>query len=380
MPAQAQITGIKLSEPRMLLNSLGDSWEAVWAEDGNLYAVADDSNGVSDRTIVDRSDGEHTNFTVNVFSGDCIADLTGHTVNKMLDYGMAGPFPKNSSDGCSWKAMGITSVENVLYVSVGRHDYGINSGDSHFRQTAQNTSIIKSYDRGKTWERSPECNLKSPMFRGAKFGTPYFIHYGMAGSESAHNSDKYIYALSNNGFWDNGDNFKLGRVSKSDINDLNASDWEYYTGGDGMNDASWSKDINFTVRGKAGYVLDVPGKCGMTGAAYLAGLNRYIMILWYYTSGSGCDNEKAQNQGLDNAGQETVWDFYESPFPWGPWTKFASHTFNPLGAYNPCILTKFANDDGKKFSIFTNGNFQSGESKNADLYYRLNIIECELIF
>jgi hypothetical protein len=362
----------------MFLNTLGDCWETVLAEDGNLYSVADDSIGVCDHTIVDRSDGEFTNFTINVFAGDKIGDLKGSTINHMSDYGMAGVFPENCADGCSWKAMGITSVDNVLYVSIGRHDYGTNSGESCIRQTAQNASIIKSYDRGRSWQRSSRENLISPMFPGGKFTTPYFIHYNMGGRESVHNSDRYVYALSNNGFWDNGDNMKLGRVLKSAIGNLDASDWEYYVGGDGMENASWSRDINASVCGKAGYVLDAPGRCGMTGAAYLADLDRYIMIPWYYTAGSGSDNEKAKELGLENPGQETVWDFYESPNPWGPWTRFYSHTFNPLGAYNPCIVTNFTNDGGSKFIIFTNGNFHIGESKNADLLYRLNVIECEL--
>jgi len=211
------------------------------------------------------------------------------------------------------------------------------------------------------------------MFVGGKFGTPFFIHYGKAGTETVHNSDKYVYAVSNNGFWDNGDRMRLGRVLKSKIGGLNAADWEFYKSGDGMSGESWTKYIN-----EAGLILDAPGKCGMTGAAYIEGLERYIMIQWYYTSGSGVNNEKAKALGLENAGQETVWDFYESPYPWGGWTKFYSQTFNPLGAYNPCIATKFTQNGGKKFTIFTNGNFHTHPKSGADCLYRLHTVECEL--
>ena len=77
------------------------------------------------------------------------------------------------------------------------------------------------------------------------------------------NADHYVYALSNNGFWDNGDNLILGRVERSKIAKLNGADWEFYRGG-GMEDAAWSAD-----RDRAKCVLDAPGKLGMTGAVFI---------------------------------------------------------------------------------------------------------------
>ena len=51
------------------------------------------------------------------------------------------------------------------------------------------------------------------MFPGKLFPSPYFICYGQQRHEAvADGSDKYIYALSTNGFWDNGDKLILGRV------------------------------------------------------------------------------------------------------------------------------------------------------------------------
>jgi len=34
-----KIIGVKLDEPKLYLNTLGDCWESVWAEDDNLYSV-----------------------------------------------------------------------------------------------------------------------------------------------------------------------------------------------------------------------------------------------------------------------------------------------------------------------------------------------------
>ncbi|MGA2863879.1 MAG: hypothetical protein ABSF95_05275 [Verrucomicrobiota bacterium] len=67
------------------------------------------------------------------------------------------------------------------------------------------------------------------------------------------NSDKYVYALSNNGFWDNGDNLILGCVAREKIRNLKSADWEYYAGGDGLESQNWIQDMN-----RAKLVLDSP--------------------------------------------------------------------------------------------------------------------------
>ncbi len=145
------------------------------------------------------------------------------------------------------------------------------------------------------------------MFPGSRFATPYFVEYGQDGRASVDNADRYVYALSNDGFWDNGNNLILGRVARSKIGNLSATDWQYYQGGDGMEDSAWMSDM-----ARAKLVLDAPGKLGMNGAVYVPGLRRYIMIGWYYPAGGG---------KIKDACHATNWDFYEAPKPWGPWTK-----------------------------------------------------------
>ena len=53
-------------------------------------------------------------------------------------------------------------------------------------------------------------------------------------SAGVDNSDRFICAVSNIGFWDRGSDMILGRVLKLKIAGLNGADWEYFTGGDGM--------------------------------------------------------------------------------------------------------------------------------------------------
>jgi hypothetical protein len=60
------------------------------------------------------------------------------------------------------------------------------------------------------------------MWPGSRFGAPYFIHYGQnGGSVTNDDADKYVYSISNNGFWDDGDDYILGRVPRSKISALN---------------------------------------------------------------------------------------------------------------------------------------------------------------
>jgi hypothetical protein len=54
------------------------------------------------------------------------------------------------------------------------------------------------------------------MFPGSYFAAPYFIGYG-GRRPSTDGADQYVYAISNNGFWDNGDRLFLGRVRRDRI-------------------------------------------------------------------------------------------------------------------------------------------------------------------
>ena len=140
-------------------------------------------------------------------------------------------------------------------------------------------SIIKSLDGGKTWTRTTKS--QHPMFPGFGFATPYFIDYGQDGNQAiADGSDRYVYAMSNNGFWDNGDKMVLGRVPKAKIGDLSASDWQYLKGDDGASDADWSSKND-----DARPVIESPNHLGMGGPVYLPAQKCYFMIGWYYPAG-----------------------------------------------------------------------------------------------
>ena len=346
-PAHARsrpLRAVKVGQPVPVPDNAGDTWVAAWADDENLYSPSNDTGGFQHAA--------NANVAFNRLTGNDPRNLSGSTVNPMEDYGKGG---EEGRDGCTWKSSGCTCLDGVLYWVVARHRYGEKSGDPHRRQTAQNASIIKSSDLGRTWSRPVRENYQRPMFPGRRFATPYFVEYGRSHLD-VDNSGQYVYALSNNGFWDCGDDMVLGRVSRSKIASLDGADWEFFTGGDGMSPSSWTRNLD-----EAKPVVQQAGKLGMTGAVYLPAHRRYLMIGWYYPAGGG---------KMKDAATHTVWDFYEAPRPWGPWTPIGSHESSPQGYYSPEICPKFQIKN--KVFVFTAGNWNNPE------VYRLTVVPLEL--
>lgn len=370
---------VHLHPPETVSSSNGDTWVAAWADDDNLYSPSNDGAGLfvgTDPVVaITRMlpakkqqfyEANISNIAFNRLEGTDPMKLHGTKVNSMPDYSIQdriatwdkanGVELKVGADGRTWKSSGCICISGVLYWAIARHKYGETSGDAHRRQTAQNASIIKSVDFGRTWSRSAEENLYKPMFPGCNFATPYFIDFGRS-KVAIDDSDRYVYAISNDGFWDNGDKMILGRVLRSRIGSLNGVDWEFYAGGDGLRSENWISDP-----AGAKPILEQCGRLGETGAVYLPSRKRYLMIGWYYPAGGGKQ---------EGASTKTVWDFYESPKPWGSWTLIYSHTFSPQGYYCPAICPKF--QSGNRLYVLTAGDF-----KKPARYYRLTIVPIDI--
>jgi len=349
----APIRSVTAGAPAPVPNNLGDTWVGAWARDGSLYSPSNDTYGFQNAI----SGLKHSaNVAFNRLRGDDPLALSGETVNWLADYGKVN---EQGPDGCTWKSSGCAAIDGTLYLAVARHKYGETSHDPHKRQTAVNASLIKSTDGGKTWTRSAKENYDRPVFPGARFATPYFVEYGQDGRESfADGADQYVYAISNNGFWDNGDNQILGRVPRAKIGNLDPADWQFYRGGDGMQDSAWTPDAN-----AAALLVDSPGRLGMTGAAYVPARRCYLMINWHYPAGGGKKPE---------ASYETMWEFYVARKPWGPWIRVGEPRFKPQGYYTPQVCTKFTAADGSKAFAMAAGTWE------VDLYYRLTVVPLDL--
>jgi hypothetical protein len=342
------LRSVELKGDIPVAGSHGDTWEPAWAEDGKLYSPSNDTHGMNKAA--------DANVAFNRFAGAVAIPHTGITVNPMRDYGRLG---EKGTDGCTWKSSGCAYIDGALYLVVARHKYGEESGDPFRRQTAANASIIRSTDFGRTWVRSAKENMEQPLFPGRRFATPYFIQYGLnVVKEDA--ADQFVYAVSNNGFWDNGDDMILGRIARAKLSVLRGEDWEYYTGGNGMHHSAWAPKAE-----EAKLILDSQGKLGkfgMTGAVYVPSRRRYLMVAWYYPAGGG---------KMKGAATETAWNFYEAPHPWGPWSAIGSKRFSPEGYYCPQICPKFLTAD--RAYIWTAGNW------NDPRAYKLHIVPATLL-
>ena len=259
---------------------------------------------------------------MNELEGDFPSRLTSPYSNCMTSFGGQGARGKYN-DGATWKSDGVISVDGTLYVAVARQVDGFGGYPDGY-QLSTDASIIKSTDHGRTWSNSfgttDDPNGAAPpprqsgkgaeaMFPGNSFGTPVFINYGQddAPDSTADGGDKYVYAISNDGWAYDGSYEMLGRVPRSKIADLNASDWQFYSGtvgGDGSDDANWSANVH-----DATHILSATHQLEQGGVQYVAGLHRYILTTGYYPF-------NAQWPQNGQAAQST-WTAYQAPHPWG---------------------------------------------------------------
>lgn len=395
----------KVGEPVVLPDNYADTFAPTLADDGAVYTPSNDTTGFGNLDFFDRtrallfqSDFEafRNGLTAEEASawwygpigfekveGDSPATLRGTTVSRMAEYrdcdaiatphyrdwdGSAEHFDPGSATehraraarDWSWKSSGCTFVDGALYWAVARH--GIEQQpsedeiDVNLRQTAQNCSIIRSTDYGRTWTRDEATNHADPMFPGPRFGTPFFVDYGLT-PPSVDRADEFVYATSNNGFWDNGDDLILGRVRRDRIARLDGADWEFYRGGDGGDDASWAGSFD-----EAESILVAKARVGETGPAYLPHRGTYVLFAWSYTEGGGHYTSSAT----------TRWELYEAPHPWGPWTQVGEpHVWSPQGFYVPIVYPLFR--DGDRIFVATSGDF-----RNWYDHYHLTLVPVEL--
>jgi hypothetical protein len=317
-------------------SSNGDTWDPFWADDGNLYAFNCDGRGFGPQ-------GRGRNLAFNRLSGETVDALIGAQVNSMDEYGKGG---QKEADGATWKACGQECIDQVFYAFVSRNTYGSESGDALMRQTAVNSSLIKSTDRGLTWTRNAEANYAQPMWSGPAFGAPFFVHYGQNGGAVARDgADRYVYASSTNGFWNDGDFYILGRVERSRLAALESADWSFYAGGDGALDASWTKSI-----GSASPILSAPAHCGQGPIGFIPALNLYLLTAWY--------NTEMLTKWFEPTRMRYV--FYQAEHPWGPWKMAGSFDDSFLSAghmYGPSLCARFQQRTGAgaTVSMFTSG-------------------------
>ncbi len=334
--------------------SNGDTWDYAWADDDALYSFNCDGRGYGK---------EGRNVSFNKLVGDRWNELTGISVNPM-DYGKGGERAANLSN---WKTTGADSIDGALYAFVANNWYGDQNAyggpepDHNIRQTVKNMSLIRSADHGRTWTRDAATNYAHPMWTSRKFSTAFFVKYGKDGGNTRQDDqDKYVYAISNDGYWNCGSHFYLGRVPRSQIARLQASDWEFYA------DGKWTRDVEAATA--------LPGfangqmKETMGSPLWVARLHKYVTVTWF-------DPGTTERWHFP---QNVTFALYEADHPWGPWTWVGEKSASDFIAdrksrihrwYGPSLCPRFIteNQDGSVTVILTFSG-QTWEGTPQSLY------------
>ncbi len=339
----------RLGEPVRYHGLHGDSWNPTWADDGDLYTIADDTEGFLDHPI-------SSNLAIYKITGDRPREIKVELVNTMPQFGKCTEL--NPVDNCCWKASSLSCIDGILYLAVSRNRYA-RIPETFDIQQSWDATILSSRDHGKTWSATPDLN--HAMFPGHAFSNPAFVQYGKNGAAGPDGSDVYIYATSNDGTWNNGNSMILGRVRRDRIAALQPADWEFVHDFNAAHQPLWGPRPETAI-----YTFRAPGRTGMAGIQHVPALGRYILPQWHYPT-------------LNESPQTINWSFsrfelYESAVPWGPWTLFHSQDYRPLGLYNPSIPSKFISADGRNFWMLAAGDFSTKDHP----YYTINMIPVSL--
>ena len=387
--------------PHYYPTAVGDTYFNTVGPAGGILATTNDTRGIDTACGTRGSD-----IAILQFAGADPADLGGRTVNCMTDFGPLGG--GNSPDGCSWKTGGITRIGKVVYLAVARQLRTCTRGlEANGLQPSFHASIMKSVDGGRTWTNpwgATAHNGAAPpyiaklhrykaMFPGQSFSAPFFIQYGPGNTQTVDGANKYLYAVSNDGYAYNGNYLHLARVPLNKVQTTSA--WQFYHGTVGGGGVYWTNSPVGATR-----VLQAKHGISQPAIQYVPALKRYVLVTFSFTR-AGADFP------TPNETPYTHLRFYSAPKPWGPWTKVLDQasqrslwcTASPcqlvqqpgstsvsvgspddwLGLYDPALVQKFVFthplDDQ---ALFTSGDWKNSSRYPGEVLYRLHAIPLDL--
>jgi hypothetical protein len=325
--------------------SHGDTWSSTWADDGALYAVADDTLGIDNAC--------RSNLAIHRIGG-APPHHSVETINPMSEYLSLGAVEGYDM----WKGNGLAAIDGVLYLSVSQHtarDIGLDN-----IQRAHSASIVKSADYGRTW--SPKPAVGDPMFPTHRFATPFFVQFGQDYAGAFGEFEEFVHAVSSGGVWNNGNYMVLGRVRRDLIVRLDPRDWRYFAGVDQSGRPSWDPSIL-----KAQAVFGQRGSTSMTGIQYVPAVERFVMAQWAYTQLDG-------PQPWDR----TALRLLEASRPWGPWHLFHSEPDWGEAFYNPGLPAKWFEDGGRRMWMTMAGNWTNAFHERTGIPFSYGFIVQQL--
>jgi hypothetical protein len=339
----SHVTGATFGVPARYPLAVGDTWFNTWAADGSIYATSNDTAGFNGTC--------NSDIAVNELAGDGPGRLTEPFINCMTSFGH-GADGRQWPDHCSWKSGGIISVSGTLYLAVARQGWtGECRNEGRGEQPSLNASIVKSANNGRPWSNG----------FGITGSTGGAAPRWEASLGRVHGGNRYVYAVSDDGYAYDGSYLILGRVPRSEIGNLKAANWQFYTGRpgrDGSDPADWSATAS-----AATHILTAKHQISQPDIQYYPALHDYILTSFYFPF------TPSWPQG--GSARSSTFSFYQAPHPWGPWRRFLSRSTTmtvcyldcraenttPIGLYDVAQVSKFTRIDGLSDIVFTSGDF-----------------------
>ncbi len=300
-PRSRVITGVTFdwSTHRKLAPG-SDNWPITWADDDHQYTVWGDGGGFGG-----------TNSLGRVSLG--FARVEGPADN-YRGYNVWGGHDGENPVTFGGKSYGILSVGGVLYAW-----WGPGSGNAFSGETR----VLRSTDKGNTWERSEwRFTRDDELYAGT------FCNFA---KDYAGAPDEYVYSYFPRGTqWamNKPGRVDLARVPKANIMDRGA--YEFFAGLDENGDPMWTGDLS-----KRRPVFEDPNGVRTASVSYNIPLRRYLLTTEHTEAAAG-------NLAI-----------FDAPEPWGPWTSVAYyHNWgNIRGTISFYFSSKWFSADGKDFTL-----------------------------
>src|SRR5579864_9174535 len=305
--------------------SNGDTWDGAWSADDSLFLQHNDGTGFSNGAFV------HDRICRLQGTPQKPPSLSGSDLNPGI--------LSTTLNGSPCYSTGLYEVDGVLYHNVCYSQQIPGAWVFH------HTSIIKSADGGKNWINHldqvnvmPPDNTNQCMFPSESWGEVNFVKYGRGGAAPAvDNALLYVYLCA---AWAD---CRLARVARTDLPKLDATKIQFYIGGDGLLDSSWTNNIGRSVP------IPTPS-ISPTAMVYNEALGRYIMTSF-------------SSDSWHQPPIESTLRVMEAPHPWGPWTLVLDENVNNLEGDNltwAFLMPKFTSDEGRKMWMSVAGRAQYG--------------------
>lgn len=355
-------TGPVISNNRLGYSGHGDTYYTAWSKNGTLFMTTADTKGFNGAFNAPAPGNYKAgrNVTLYTLSGDgsvpgsLFAQAIYGQHNAMAFLGGESEFRQAAAWG-SWKPTGLAIYDNVLYMTITNQ----NGGTDGVAQ-GQAGTILKSLDGGRNWQNSApgfrtnsEIDLSEFGFRDPRFSRISFVQYDGPGgfvAGSPNDAENWVYAISNDGRWDGGNDLYLGRCARGRMAWNDPADWSFYKGMEN-NTPQWGSLAEMKP------IMSDPGRLSQTMMYYNSTLRKYILPEWYYDRPAEITPGSPKYYGPESSGN-TTWKFYVAENPWGLWQADApiwTQEWKGDGFYNPTIPAKFVK--GSQMTLLFAGNY-----------------------